>query len=348
MLTRRNVLQGLTIGAGAGLMAAQPFGPAGLGRALAAGRQLSVNIPGNSLGVHIPYMAAMNEILPTMGYDVPKWDRVSKLQTITQAILAGSVELAAGDAISTLRAVEAGADLKIIGNAFMHTSLVFVVNGDKIKEAKDIEKSDVTLAVNSTGDFTHVMVVGPMTRRGVDMNKVNVVKMGGSGSRMRALLAGKVDGVPIHFDQAAEVAKQGNFKVLIEPAKEYEAFLGEVWICSGEWLSKDENRAAAKDLLKATMTAFRRANSDPAWYADMYRKYGTGKSMKDESDAQVEVVRKALGEDIGCWPNNMNHSMAVYEELLPVYKAAGAVKGTVDLSSVVDTSLAEEALKELG
>ncbi len=348
MLTRRNLLKGMAVGTGAGVLGVHPFGPGGIRQALAAGRQLTMNIPGNSLGVHIPYMAAINDILPSYGYAVPKWDRVKKLQTITQSILAGSVEIAAGDAISTLRAVEAGANLRIIGNAFMHTSLVFVVNSDKIKEPKDIMRDDVTLAVNSKGDFTHVMVVGPMTKLGIDMSKVNVIKMGGSGNRFRALAAGKVDGVPLHFDQASELAKKGNFKVMIEPAKEYKSFLGEVYICSGEWLSKEENQKAAKDLLRATIAAFRKTNTDPKWYAEQYRKYGTKKSMQKASDEEIEVVRKALGEDIGCWPNDMAHNLATYEELLPVYKSAGAVKGTVDLSKVVDTSLVAQALKELG
>jgi len=323
-----------------GIMGTQPVA--------AADRVLTINIPGNSLGVHIPYMAALNEILPSMkGYGTPEWTRVKRLQTITQSILTGSVEVGAGDAISTLRAVEAGANLKIIGNAFMHTSLVFVVNGDKVKTFKDIENPDVTLAVNSKGDFTHVMLVGPLQKRGIDMSKVNVITMGGSGARMRALLAGKVDGVPLHFDQASDLAKKGNFKVMIEPAKEYDAFLGEVWIVSGKWLAKPENQRAAVDLLKATVIAFRKADSDPKWYAAMYRKYGSKKNMKKASDAEIEVVRQALGKDIGCWPKNMNHSVSVYKELLPVYKSAGAVKGTVDVSKVVETQYLEQALKEL-
>ncbi len=324
------------------------LGMIGMGSATAAERILTVNIPGNALGVHIPYMAALNEILPAMdGYGTPEWTRVKRLQTITQSILTGSVEIGAGDAISTLRAVEAGADLRIIGNAFMHTSLVFVVNGDKIKDFKDLEKPDVTLAVNSKGDFTHVMLVGPLQKRGIDMNKVNIITMGGSGTRMRALLAGKVDGVPLHFDQASDLATKGNFKVMIEPAKEYDAFLGEVWIVSGKWLAKPENQRAAVDLLKATIIAFRKTNSDPKWYAEMYRKYGTKKNMKTASDEEIEIVRQALGKDIGCWPDNMKHLLSVYKELLPVYKSAGAVKGTVNIEDVVETQYVKQALKEL-
>ncbi|MXU66039.1 ABC transporter substrate-binding protein [Oceanomicrobium pacificus] len=347
MLKRRTVLKSMAAGLGAGIVAG-PLG-LGVGRALADGHApLTINVPGNTLGVHVPYMAAINEGLVELGEPAAKWERVPKLQTITQSILSGQTEVGAGDAISTLRAVEAGADLKIIGNAFMHTSLVFVVNADKISEPKDLEKDDVTIAVNSKGDFTHVMVVGPMTAKGVDMDKVNVIKMGGSGNRFRALLAGKVDGVPLHFDQAAELASQGNFKVLIEPAKEYEAFLGEVWIVSGGWLEKPENRDRAKALLKATTIAFRQANDDPAWYADMYRKHGTKENMATATDEEIEVVRQALGVDIGCWPNDMHHELAVYEQLLPVYKAAGAIKGTVDLTQVVDTSLIDEVLADIG
>lgn len=319
------------------------------GRAVAASAQdpLRINVPGNTLGVHVPYMAAINEILPELGYPAAEWERVPKLQTITQSILSGQVDVGAGDAISTLRAVEAGANLKIIGNAFMHTSLVFVVNADKIDVPADLTKPDVTIAVNSTGDFTHVMVVGPMTAAGVDMEQVNLITMGGSGNRMRALLAGKVDGVPLHFDQASELISQGNFKVLIEPAKEYEAFLGEVWIVSGEWLAEPANRERAKALLKATLMSFRKANEDPAWYADKYRRYGTDDGMATATDEAIEVVRQALGVDIGTWPDDMAHRLDVYEALLPVYEAAGAVEGTVDLTEVVDTTLLAEVLSEM-
>jgi len=77
-------------------------------------RILKLNIVANSLGIHIPYMGALNEMLPGLGYGQPQIDRISRLETITQSILSGSAEVGSGDAISVLRAVQAGADLKII------------------------------------------------------------------------------------------------------------------------------------------------------------------------------------------------------------------------------------------
>jgi hypothetical protein len=69
--------------------------------------------------------------------------------------------------------------------------------------------------------------------------------------------------------------------------------------------------------------------------------------MKIASDEEIEVVRQALGRDIGCWPDNNKHSLSVYKELLPVYKSVGAVKGVADLGKVVETKYVEQALKEL-
>ena len=338
MISRRRLLQ------------ASAFAPTLLGSgALAqAERRLSFNIVANTLGIHVPYMGMLHDILPGMkGYGEPRVDRIAKLETITQSILSGTVEVGTGDAISTLRAVEAGADLRIIGNAFMNTSLVFVANAEKIKEMKDLERQGVSIAVNSPGDFTHVMLIKPLRDRGVDIKKVNVITMGGSGTRLRALVAGKVDAVPIHFDQAQDLPKD-KFKVLIEPWKEYENFLGEVWMVSGAWLSKSENQRAAVDLLKASIQSFRRAQTHPTWYSAAFRKYGTQSDMAKASDAEIEAIRKKLAEEVNAWPKDMNHRVKVYQELLPIYKEAGAVQGTADVTKVVETRYVQQALQELG
>lgn len=348
MITRRDTLKNLALGSAAGIAAAGPLGGVLSRAAFAADRVLEVNIPGNSLGVHIPYMAAMNEILPSMeGYAKPDIQRVDSLRIITQSILGGQVDVGAGDAITTLRAVQAGADLKIVGHAFVHTSLVFVVNADKVKTFEDFLDPDTTFAVNSLGDFTYALAAGPLLERGIDPQDANFFEIGGSGARMRALLAGRVDGVPLHFDQAEDVKQQGNYKVMIEPAKEYEVFFGEVWIVGGEWLQQEQNQRAVVDLLKSTITAFRRTHDDPQWYYEMYRKYGTKSDMAEASDEQIEVVRQALGEDIGCWPRDMNFDMAAFEKLVPVYKQLDLLEGEIDLKQAVETRFVEQALDEL-
>jgi NitT/TauT family transport system substrate-binding protein len=223
-----------------------------------------------------------------------------------------------------------------------------VANADKVREFKDLEKPGITVAVNGKGDTTYTLLAGPLLKHGVDLKKINVVEIGGSGARMRALLAKRVDAVPVHFDQAAEMAKEGNFKVLLEPWKEYRVWINEVWAVNGAWLRKPENQRVAVDLMKATFTAFRRADFNLPWYVGEYRKYAT---LPDAGQATAEGLRplwRRLVDEVKAWPRSVTLRVEDFRELLPVYKAADAITGAVKVEQVVDLSYAQQALKELG
>lgn len=336
-LTRRTAM---TTAAAAGLL---PFAPS-----FAQGaRPLKINLLGFALGIHVPAMASVFDLLPGMGY-APATQRMDQIRTLTQTLIAGAAELGETDSITVMSAIEAGANLKIVGLLYMHTSLVFVVNADKVRDFKDLEKPDNLVAVNGKGDITHVMLMGPLLKRGVDVKKVNLVEIGGSGARMQALLAGRVQAVPVHFDQAAEMAKRGNFKILLEPWKEYRAWINEVWACDGTWLKKKENERAVIDLLKAQMTAFRKANDDLAWYGDSYRKHVTLKDAKTATNDAIKPVWEGLTKEIKAFPRVMDLNLDYWRELIPAYVQAEAIQGKVKLEDVVETSLAKQAAAELG
>jgi NitT/TauT family transport system substrate-binding protein len=345
-LTRRDTLRWLGAGA-AGWLA--PGVLRGRPAAAQGGRALGINLLGYSLGIHIPGVSALLDLLPAMpGYAPPKMARLDQIRTVTQTVVAGAAEIGQTDPITVFRAVESGADLKIIGTVYSNTSLVFVANADKVREFKDLERGDATVAVNGKGDVTHVMLVGPLLKRGVDVKKVNLVEIGGSGARMRALLSKRVDAVPMHFDQAAQVAKQGNYKVLLEPWKEYRTWINEVWAVNGAWLRKPENQRVAVDVAKASLTAFRRANTELGWFADQYRKHATIPKAKEETNATLQPLWEGLVKDVKAWPGSGDLQVEVFRELLPVYQAAEAVAGSVKVEQVVDTSFMDQALKELG
>jgi NitT/TauT family transport system substrate-binding protein len=337
LLSRRHALKA---GAAAGLL---PLAPAWAQGA----RQLKVNQLGFALGIHVPTTAALADIMPGMGY-APVVQRMDQIRTLTQTLIAGAAELGETDSITVMSAVESGADLKIVSLWYMHTSLVFVANADKVREFKDLEKPENVVAVNGKGDITHVMLFGPLLKRGVDVKKVNIVEIGGSGARMQALQSGRVQAVPVHFDQAAELAKKGNFKVLLEPWKEYKAWINEIWACSGTWLKKKENERAVIDLIKAQMTAFRRANSDPAWYTEGYRKHVTLANAKEATQESLKPVWEGLTKEIKAFPNTIDMKMEYWHDLMPVYRQAEAIQGKVKPEQVVETSLAKQAVSELG
>lgn len=326
-----------------------------IGSALAAspiaraqtGRSLKINLLGYCLGDHVPTTAAIMEMLPqTPDFAKPQTARIDQMRTVAQTVIAGAAELGETDPIVTMSAVEAGADLKVVGLWYGQTSLVLVADTSRIKDYKDLVNPANVVAVNQKGDITHVCLLGPLLDAGIDINKINIVEIGGSGDRMRALLAGRVQAVPVHLDQAAQMTKDGRFKVLIEPWKRYHPWVNEVWAVTGSWLKDKSNETALVALLKANIAAFRRANTDFTWYAEIYRRYATVPE-KEKQDAVVRPLWEGLVNEVKSWPPQDGPSPDDIERLIPLYKAAGAVRGTVKARDFVILDYVKQALAEL-
>ena len=349
-ISRRRQLKSLSLGLAAGMLRPGWIGSAtAQPRVAQGGPPLNINLLGFSLGIHVPAIAGAVDLLPaTPGYVAPKVTRIPQNRTLTQTLISGSADLAETDVVTIVQAVEAGADLKIIGNVYNATSIVFVANADKIQDIKDLEKPDITVAVNGVGDVSHIMLVGPLLKRGVDLKKVKVIEIGGSGDRMRALLAKRVDAVPVHFDQVGSLADKGNFKILFKPWQEYPVWITEAWAVNGAWIKKPENQRVAVDFMKAVITACRRANTDLPWYVDKYRKHCTLPNAAQATEEQLRPVWSELSQEIKAWPPSNNFSIENIRQLLPVFKAAQAIAGTASAESFVDVTYTEQALKELG
>jgi len=345
-LTRRQFVASTASLGATSLGAAAALAPRGA--SAQQGRALNVIIQGFSLAIHMPQVIALQEGLPELGYAPAKMDRIESMQVITQSIVAGSAEAGDADVVSALRASEVGARIKMIGMVYNSTSQVFVVNADKIKSYADFKDSSNAIALNSRGDFIYVLLAGVLAKHDLDIEDTTIVEIGGSGSRMRALIAGRVAAVPVHFDQAAEIVKQGNFKVLIEPWQEYKTWLSEPWLVPSAWADNKDNHRAATDLCKAMIKSFRRANADYGYFAAGFRKYATVPDAAKVTDEKLKPVWQKLSQDIKAWPNDGGFKREYFKELLPVYRKAGAIKGEPDLNSLIETRFVEQALQELG
>jgi NitT/TauT family transport system substrate-binding protein len=337
--SRRQVLGLMAAGAAA------PYVPSAFAQ---AGRSLHLELQGFSLAIHMPELIAVREELPKLGYGAAKTDRIESMQVITQSIVAGSAEVGDADVVSTLRASEAGADIRLIGLVYNSTSQVLVVNADKVKSYADFKNPANAIALNSRGDFIYVILSGILARHNIDLNDTTIVEIGGSGSRMRALLGGRVAAVPVHFDQAEAIVKQGNYKIMIEPWQTFSTWYSQAWLVQAKWLEKQENQRAAVDLNKAMITAFRRANADFGYFAAGFRKYATVTDAAKATDDDLKPIWQKLSRDIKAWPNDGGFRREDFRALLPVYRQAGAVKAEPNVDRVIDTRFVEQALKELG
>jgi NitT/TauT family transport system substrate-binding protein len=149
---------------------------------------------------------------------------------------------------------------------------------------------------------------------------------------MRALLAGRVAGSSGSLRSGAEVVKQGNFKVLIEPWQEYKTWLSEPWLVHGAWADNKDNLRAAVDLNKAMIKSFRMANADYGYWADGFRKYATVPDAAKATDETLKPIWQKLSTAIKAWPNDGGFKREYFKDLLPVYRKAGAIKGRSPIS----------------
>lgn len=314
-----------------------------------APRVLKLNTLASAAFVNVPVQAAFRSLLGQQaGFANAEVRPTAKIPQIIQEVIAGTADLGDADIASTLAAAEAGADLKIIGLSYSNTSQVIVTNADKTKSLEALAAAGGTVAVNSVGDFMYVMLIGVLQKRGIDPKKINFIEMGSSGDRARALLAGRVDAVPMHIEQAAQLRERGNFQILVRPWQEYDNWLSIVLATSGEWLRKDENKRAAVAIVKSVLTAFRKAD-DYDWFKTAVGEYASTKELKTAGDDLVKPVWTTLRTEVKAFPKSMETlTPDAFAKLIPVYKAAGALRGTPNLDALIDRTYLDIALKELG
>ncbi|MGQ0674824.1 MAG: ABC transporter substrate-binding protein [Rhodospirillales bacterium] len=348
-MKRRDLCKAISLSVGAGLIGLPPLAR-GVKQAVAQDkRALEIQLLGFVLGIQVPANAAIVDIMPeTFGYAGPKIARLGQVRVITQTMIGGTADIGTADLPTVLSAVEAGAKLKVVGKMYDKTTHVLVANADKIRSFADLVNPNVRVSVGTRGEVSQIMLFEPLRKRGIDANKATNVEMPGSGSRMNALLAGRIDATYMHFDQFASIAGKGNFRALIEPWSEFPAWWHEVWTVRADWLEKPQNQRALVDLLKANIIAFRKANSDFDWFLQMYRKHASLKDAKTATEAAVRPNWERIRNDIKAWPNDMKFTLKEAQSLVPAYVAAEAIRGMAKVEDVVEPKYVEQALKELG
>ena len=332
------------------LMAGVPLvaGAAGLPRtAHAADTVKCINL-GFALGIHCPPTHGIVDECPKFGLQV-EMQRFQRMRDVMQTISGGTGDIGVAEPILLLRGRQAGNDLVMFGNYYLHTTLVVVVNTDYIQTWKDLEKPDVTLGINSQGDITQVLIIGGFLKNGGDLAKLKWADVGGSGTRLRALLGKRVQATVVHFDQVPEIQKSGNYKVILVPHREYDPWITEIVFARGDWLKNDANRRKAVAFMKGVIFASRKATTDFAYFRNSFIKHSTLKEKDTLPEAELRGYWKSLAQDIGVWPADNAFRVANFEKLLPYYRAAKAIEEKpLDLAAATDLSIVAQALKELG
>ena len=209
-----------------------------------------------------------------------------------------------------------------------------IVGQNKFKAVKDLKGT--VIGLTSIGGTNHVSTRMTLRQFGLDIDKdVKILAIGEEKLMVDTFKMGRVDAIVVAPPFSVQL-KRENFPILAQTADHV------VIPFSGLGTTMDRiknNRAQIKRVLKAEIEALRFIQNNAAGTTEVIRKrFHMDEKLARES---YDVVVNAFSRD-GRVP------MDGVDILLQIEKDAKVIPSTVTPQMIVDSSLVEEALKELG
>ncbi len=202
-----------------------------------------------------------------------------------QSLLSGSTQFMTGDAVSALTAVGAGADIVLLASAKNILPYVFAVSKE-IKRAEDLKGRIV--AISQIGGRAGEVARMVIKNMGLDPDRdVTYLAVGGTMSRLAALVGGKVQAAPIARGMVPTAEEKG-LKIL-----EVEAI---PLIVDALWTVRryaEENPEMVSRVLKAYVKGTATIIKDRSKTLEVLRKYMRVSDAKS-LQAAYEVYTKGL------------------------------------------------------
>jgi NitT/TauT family transport system substrate-binding protein len=234
---------------------------------------------------------------------------------------------------SIIRSAGKGAPVRAISTSIKAPFFSFAAN-NKFKTIKDLKGA--TIGVTAIGGTNYVSTRLTLRHYGLDPDKdVKILAIGDEKLMYEAFKIGRVDCVVV-APPFSVILRRDGFPLLAHTGE----LLNFPFSGLGTTLDKiGKNRAQARKLLRGEIEALRFVRANPAGTTDVIRKrFNMDEKLARES---YDVVVDAFSRD-GRVP------LEGVEILLDIEKSAKQIPPNITAEMVVDNSLADEALKELG
>ena len=234
---------------------------------------------------------------------------------------------------SAIRSAARGLPIRAISTS-IKSPFFSVIAQNKFKSVKDLKGA--TIGIASIGGTNHISTRLTLKEFGLDPEKdVKLIAIGDEKLIYDAFKIGRTDAVVLAPPYSIQLRREG-FPILANTAQ----YVTIPFSGLGTTLDRiKSNRAQIKKLLKAEIEALRYLRDNPAGTVEVIRK----RFSMDDKTAQesYDVVVDAFSRD-GRVP------LDGVDILLQIEKDQKLIPTTVTPKMVVDASLVEEALKELG
>lgn len=176
-----------------------------LGAALAFGasaQELKVGLPSLSMFTIMHRVAADKGYYEREGVKIENQHFESGSINI-RALLARAVDVADVETALVLGAVGNGADLRLIGTHGQGLHFALYAKKD-IRGLKDL--AGRSFGISGIGGLPHVVILALLDRQKLSPDPVNFLAVGGTGARLKSLIAGKIDATLGEFSPTVEAA----------------------------------------------------------------------------------------------------------------------------------------------
>ena len=252
--------------------------------------------------------------------------------TTTQAVASGSAPLANSNATDALRAIAAGAPLKIVMVGVDQFQHLFVARPG-IKTPKDMKGKRI--AVSRYGAFSDIQTRFLVRQWGMDPDRdVQILQIGNSAARAAAMASGGVDGAVV-TPGFIPTAKRAGLSVIFDLSTIPTKFANAIVIANDTLIK--ERPGVVKAAVAAIIDGIR------SWRAGPEIARAFLKKTYNLPDAEIEDVYGEITRLVRPEPTPDLDGIQNAWESIPELKSRGAG----DLRRFVDTRFVAEALKEL-
>jgi ABC-type nitrate/sulfonate/bicarbonate transport system substrate-binding protein len=284
----------------------------------------------NSLAFLVPFVAKDRGFYLKQGVDAELIQ--IKPGVAMGALISGDVDYA--ELIgSVIRSAAKGLPVRAVSTSIKAPFFSFLAQ-NRFKNIRELRNA--TIGVTAIGGTNYISTQMTLKHFGIDPAKeVKLIAIGDERLMYDALKIGRLDAVVV-APPFSVLLKRDGYSLLANTAEVMTIpFSG-----LGTTLDRiSRNRAQVKKLLKAEIEALRLIKGNPAATTEVIRKrFNMEEKMARES---YDVVVDAFSRD-GRVP------LEGVEILLGIEKAANQIPQNITAEMVVDNSLSEEALKELG
>ena len=251
--------------------------------------------------------------------------------TTTQTIVSGAASAATTTATDALRAIAAGAPMKIIMVNIDQFQHLFIARPE-IKSAKDMKGKKI--AVSRYGAFSDIQTRFVVRQWGMDPDKdVQILQIGNSSARAAALASGGVDGA-IVTPAFVPVARKVGLHVIFDLATIKTKFASQIMV------AHDLTIKEKPELVRAVTTGF--LDGIKAWKAQPELAKPFIRKYYKVAEADVESIYTETNRFLRSAPIPEMEGIQNAWESIPEFRG----RSGSELKKYIDTRFINEALNE--